>query len=114
MATVTRLNADGSIDTTFGDDGSVTLDESDDSNLNSLMLLGDGKILAIGNIFDPFGSDGGTLEACFLPDGSLDPFFANGGYQVLNDDENLDSGIELPDGDILVAGGVNTLVSVEP
>ncbi len=48
------------------------------------MLLGDGKIVAIGNVFDPFGSDGGTLEACFLPDGTLDPYFVNGGNQVLN------------------------------
>lgn len=108
VATVTRLDADGSLDTTFGDDGSVTLDESEDSSLDWLMLLGDGKILAIGNLFDPFGSDGGTLAACLLPDGSLDPSFAGGGIEVLNGYENLNTGIELPDGDILVAGGANS------
>ncbi len=112
-ATVTRLNADGSPDTTFGDDGSVQLDESESSSLDSLMLLGDGRILAVGNLFDPFGSDGGTLEACFLPDGALDPFFAGGGNEVLTDDENLDTGIALPDGDVLIAGGVNSVPVME-
>ncbi len=81
---------------------------------NSLILLADGKILAIGNVYDPFGSDGGTARGVLSSRWLARPAFCDGGYQVLNDDENLNSGIELPDGDILVAGGVNNLVNVEP
>jgi uncharacterized delta-60 repeat protein len=109
QATLGRLNSDGSIDTTFGQDGSVTIGYGTyGSDFNSLILLGDGKIVAVGDAYDPFGSDGGTAEACFLPDGALDPYFVGGGNWLLNNYPNLESGVALPDGDVLVAGGVNT------
>jgi uncharacterized delta-60 repeat protein len=114
QATLGRLNPDGSVDTTFGQGGSVTIGYGNyGSDFNSLILLGDDKIVAVGNAYDPFGSDGGTAEACFLPDGSLDPYFVGGGKWLLNSYPTLESGVALPDGDILIAGGVNSEPVIE-
>jgi uncharacterized delta-60 repeat protein len=86
-----RLNADGSVDTTF-------IDPMIDSEVKAVAVQPDGKIL-VGGDFDAIGGTGRHSLARLDVDGSLDPTFA---------DPNLNSAVWSialqSDGYILVAG----------
>ncbi len=99
---VARFNFDGSLDTTFGTAGLVTIHTTDYSSLGDVVIQTDGKILATG------GDDNNDFLVIRLnPDGSLDTGFGNNGI-VLTDyanRENTSAVITLqPDGKIIVAG----------
>jgi uncharacterized delta-60 repeat protein len=76
---ITRLNADGSVDTTFGQDGIVTVDfDGGWDYVESLALQPDGKIIAAGT------SENGSLNTGLAmvrlnADGSLDAGYGIGG-----------------------------------
>jgi uncharacterized delta-60 repeat protein len=73
---LTRLNADGTPDTSFGDGGYVFTDSPDAAGYldgRCLTLLPDGKILAAGN------GEQGLAMARYNPDGSLDTTFGDHG-----------------------------------
>jgi uncharacterized delta-60 repeat protein len=78
-----RYNADGSLDTTFGPDGTgeVTTDFADNFDLiQSLAFQTDQKIVAGGATFtDLSGIDSSFALARYVPDGSLDSTFGSGG-----------------------------------
>lgn len=103
-----RLNADGSLDTTFGAGGKVLIDLGNGSgdNINSLVILPSGKILAGGSVAT--NAQYFTL-AQFNSNGSLDSAFGSGGKVITN---IFGYGVGLsrillqPDGKIL-AGGAN-------
>ncbi len=97
-----RLNADGGIDTTFGDDGTAIA--SFDFEPTGMLIQGDGKILVAGS------GDGATTLARFNGDGSVNTSFGGDG-QVVSDIHPgrgvivSNSPIALqPDGKIIVAG----------
>ena len=76
-AVLIRLNANGSIDTSFGGgDGIVTLNTSPVDSFNSLVVQADGKILAAGSDSNVFGE---ALVARFNADGTLDTTFSGDG-----------------------------------
>ena len=71
---VARYNSDGSLDPSFGGDGTVTIDFGPEDLARELALQSDGKILVVGRA-DPDG--GGDMQADFAlarlnSDGSLD------------------------------------------
>ena len=75
-----RYNTDGSIDTSFGNDGKVMSDfytfynnYNYNSEVYSITLLPDGKILVYG------GASSHAILACFNADGSPDAGFGNHG-----------------------------------
>jgi uncharacterized delta-60 repeat protein len=74
-----RCNPDGSLDTTFGNTGVVTLPigpgQSPDS-INALVLLPDGRIVAGGSAY------GGCEIARLNSDGTLDTTFGTGGKTI--------------------------------
>ena len=77
---IARLNADGSLDTTFGGgDGLATLDFGPDADLNNLEVTPDGKIVAVGRVD---ATVAGTVwdwgVARFNADGSPDTTFGGG------------------------------------
>ncbi len=81
---ITRHNADGSLDASFGDGGVVFEDFTQDANhiamdyAMSVVIYADGRILVGGYALEPE-----RLEmARYLPDGSLDPSFGSGGKVV--------------------------------
>ncbi len=91
-ATLGRLNADGSVDTSFGQDGSVSAAFANGASyFNSLIVQPDGKIFAIGN----------ADVARYLPDGYLDPYFADDAGQSPLTFLAGTAGL-LPDGDVAV------------
>ncbi|MCB0526415.1 MAG: T9SS type A sorting domain-containing protein, partial [Saprospiraceae bacterium] len=78
---LTRLNSDGSLDTTFGILGKVfTQIEPVDDEITSLAVQADGKLLACGYSVD--GSFPKSYLVRYHPDGTLDTDFGSGGIVV--------------------------------
>ncbi len=105
---IARLNADGSLDTSFGTGGKVLIDLGDGrgDNINSILILPNGKILAGGSVASNVQSF--TL-ARFNVNGALDSTFGTGGKIITT--VSTSSGIGLnrillqPDGKIIAGGG---------
>ena len=101
-----RLNSNGTLDSTFGNDGQVTVSVSAGSDTaNALAVESDGSILvgaAIGNASG--GSSAGLVH--FNSDGSLDIGFGTAGvlsFPTLG--TGLDAILQQPDGEWLLLGG---------
>ena len=109
---VTRYNADGSLDTTFGSDGIVTAGEvGTNAKANCVALQADGKIIVGGRGDFIFGPGFALLR--YNTDGSLDETFGFGGIGTGGDgspsSEIVDVAIQ-SDGKIVVTGGHTDLV----
>jgi uncharacterized delta-60 repeat protein len=109
---VARFNSDGTLDPTFGGDGRVltpisTADDAGDEEAFALALAPDGAIVLAGGT-GIFPAD--FAAARYLPNGTLDASFGNGGTVVTDlggEDKAAAVGIQ-PDGKIVLAGrGVN-------
>jgi uncharacterized delta-60 repeat protein len=102
-----RLNANGTPDTTFGDDGEVALNfpvpASWSASATLVMAQPDGKILVSGNITPPFKKGGSTsapltLLARYLSNGAPDTTFGSDGV------EEVATSVDLPDALALLSG----------
>jgi len=98
--TLVRLLPNGTLDTSFGGNGVVTTGFGGDSSANSVIVLGDGRIVAGGF------SSGDLALARYLPDGSLDVTFGTGGLATADSGatDGLAQLILLPNGKLLAAG----------
>ena len=96
----TVLAADGDLDPSFGDDGSVGMGR--DSDLTRVALQPDGRIVSAG---EALGSDDSLHVVRVTAAGELDSSFGEGGYVSLTGEGSLEIGaVEVqPDGRILVA-----------
>ena len=107
-AAVVRLNADGSPDSSFDEDGSRTLDFGGDDSANAVLVQRNGYIVVAGS--GGAGSD--VTVARLTPTGALDPGF-NGGSPVVTNLGDTDVAFALGqqpgDGGILVAGSTGLL-----
>lgn len=111
-AALARFDEDGAVDTSFGGgDGFVTLQALVTSIGFGVTVQRDGGIILVGQAAEPV-AEGGTelLIARFLPDGELDPSFADGaGYRTLKvgfQAAGFDVDVR-PNGKILVSGTGN-------
>lgn len=99
---LTRINLNGSLDRSFGDEGTVTIDAE------GAAVTPDGKIL-VATASEP-GESAAQSDArvtCLLPDGSPDPSFGQGGSTDVHFGRRYDYGEAVslaPNGDILLAG----------
>lgn len=96
----------GDLDPSFGSGGAVThgLGSSDESPyIGGIVVQADGKIVVAGGSYP---GDHGLLLARYLPDGSPDPSFGDGGYvESQTGDYAFAQEVALqPDGKIVVAG----------
>jgi uncharacterized delta-60 repeat protein len=116
---VARLNASGTLDNSFGNNGIHGLDVLNsylDRSVSSLVVLPDGRILIGGNIFT--GSMHKMLLVCLKADGTYDAGFGNSG--VL--DYTLESGEDATlmdmalqeDGKVVLAGASGLANFIEP
>lgn len=105
-----RYNADGTLDTTFGASGIVTIT---DIGVVALGIQSDGKIVAAGYYYN--GSNNDFALVRYNVDGTLDTTFGTGGIVTTDtgsvSDADTDTAHALyiqPDGKIVVAGDSNS------
>lgn len=103
-----RYNADGSLDTSFDDDGIVITDLSLGGSANAVSLQSDGKIIAAGYYVNGYPI-GDFAVVRYNGDGSLDPSFGAGGIVTTDLGGNFDGiGAVAIQGDgKIVVGGSN-------
>lgn len=118
--TVTRFNADGSLDSGFANNGVFRHDFTGSSDkLYGIVLQPDGKIVAAGQAYLGVVNDEADTAFTVIrlnPNGSFDASFGNGGIVITNFFSSLDQATEValqPDGKIIATGwvtqgGVNT------
>jgi uncharacterized delta-60 repeat protein len=111
--TVTRLEADGEVDTSYGDDGLVATSFDRDVTATAAVRQRDGRLIVVGG--GPSGSrDGFIALARYMPDGSLDQSFGRKGKVVMSLGVNGGRGAAValqPGGRIVVAGTARTLTA---
>ena len=104
-----RYNANGSLDTTFGNGGKVTTDfDGFPDFINHIALQANGKIVAVGNANKAMSID--AALARYNANGSLDTDFGSGGKVIAQFAGDSDgNGVALqPDGKIVLAGGAQS------
>ena len=78
--TLAGLLPDGSSDLGFGIGGRTTLTVAESSSCSGLALQADGKVVAVGQSYNPSGS----VVARLLPNGALDGSFGSGGITMFS------------------------------
>ena len=100
-----RLNADGSLDTSFaGGAGGSVVDFGGNDAVNAMIRQPDGKLVLVGSTSASGGGDFAIVR--LNADGSLDSTFAGGGKETI-DFGGADAALAValaPDGKIVVAG----------
>lgn len=116
---VARFNLDGSLDTTFSDDGRViTSLTSSNSGATSVAIQSDGKIVVGGSSHNGTNSDFAVVR--YNPDGSLDPSFGAGGIVItpVTSSNDYSYGMAIQSDGKIVLGGItisnSTLVRYLP
>jgi uncharacterized delta-60 repeat protein len=106
-----RLNADGTPDADFGNQGRVLTDfTADDESVQSIARMPDGKLIATGIHYYNSDDNEKVVLAKYNTNGSLDADFGDSGTLMLDDgNENpryfAFSSKVTPDGKLLVCGG---------
>jgi len=107
-ATLLRLNADGSLDDSFGQGGVLRLDTLlDASTVEDVQRLSDGRLVLVGHGGSALGTDDDSFAMRLNADGSLDTSFGNGGLALLPVSSGVDAARELQvdaQGRLLVIG----------
>ena len=104
-----RYNSNGSLDTTFSDDGKLTTDFGDVHDDPRATVQTDGKILVAGGSYKTGRSNSDFALARYNTDGSLDDTFSDDG-KLTTDLGSFDYGYSVTvqtNGKILVAGVAN-------
>jgi uncharacterized delta-60 repeat protein len=105
---VCRFNKNGTLDNSFGTEGSVVTDFGYSDYADGVAIQNDGKILVVGSSRNgDFQSD--FALARYLENGVLDQTFGVGGQVMINLGtlDQARSVMELPDGKIIIIGGDN-------
>lgn len=118
VVALVRYNADGSLDTGFGNGGKV-FDAAHPGRIHAMALQADGKIVVAGDA--PVASNpndfADLLVARYDASGNLDPSFGTGGRvvtDVVGGNDLARNLLILPDGRIVVSGMETGLVGSEP
>ena len=104
---VARYNANGSLDSSFDNDGKLVLPFTQGSRGFALVLDQDGKILVTGDMKTQETFDYDVMVFRLQPNGSLDPTFGSDGLVTTDFDSIYDSGYAIArqgDGKFIVAG----------
>lgn len=105
-----RLNANGSLDPTFGTNGLVKIKLNMENSISAIDVLSDGKIVFSGTGFDNFGMNPNPPYETFVirlnPNGTLDQSFNGTGIGTITTGDAAGSGEQIiqPDGKILIGG----------
>ncbi|MET0556034.1 MAG: delta-60 repeat domain-containing protein [Vicinamibacteria bacterium] len=102
-----RLLANGDLDPSFSGDGVVTADFGGIETGNSVIVLGDGRLVLAGSRGTELPNTVTDFAiARFLPDGALDTTFGTAGLALLDSGEPEYAAqiVELPNGNLMLAG----------
>jgi uncharacterized delta-60 repeat protein len=103
---LSRLNTDGTLDTSFGGDGTVTTDfAGNNDSAYAVAIDGDGKIVVAGDSRTGYYYD--FAAARYNPDGSLDTSFDVDGKVTTDFDGSADRAFDVAiasDGNVVLAG----------
>lgn len=103
---ILKLQPDGSLDTTFGEDGITYIEFGLDSYVYQMELLPDGKVIVSGLIyFEEYNAE--LFVARYLSDGIIDTTFGTDGYTVgdySTEDDYAWSMLIQDDGSIVLGG----------
>lgn len=99
---VARLNANGTLDATFGSGGKAAVDFGGDDFGLAMARQANGRILVAGR-----SSAGGAVVARLRADGALDPDFGGDGRVTLPGGGSASAVLVQPDRKIVVAGNAN-------
>ncbi len=104
-AGVVRYLPDGTIDSSFGENGIALTDLGEHENVTGMALQSDGKILLTGLVFKEYSSNKYFLMR-YNSDGILDEGFGDKGIIVnkLDEDIEINSIVMQPNGKIIIAG----------
>ena len=105
VAIMSRYNSDGSLDTSFGTSGFITVYSTGTGpSINSIAIQSDGKIVCAGGT--QITSVWNFLLARYNPDGTIDTSFGTNGYVLVNYgfDVDVQSVAVQSDGKIVVGG----------
>lgn len=113
---VTRLNEDGSIDLTFGNNGRACASIPNRRTIGQALAVGPaGEIVVVGYYVPIFSVEPVALIARFTPDGELDTDFNGTGIRDLGPDGSsasiLNGAVVQPDGRIVACGSVTNATS---
>lgn len=105
---VTRLQANGTLDPSFGFQGSTSPIFTVNATLRKILVQPDGRILLFGNCVQP-STTPASIQFCatrLLADGNMDPSFASNGVALLTTAFNrqLTGAVLRADGGIVMAG----------
>lgn len=107
-----RLNADGSRDLSFGNNGELQTDFAGNHDIGyTTAITSDGKYITAGTVRDDITNYDFSL-AKYFPNGDLDPGFGNGGKMTYDFKGPVDYGlymIKQPDHKYLICGENNVL-----
>jgi len=103
-ATIARVNSDGTLDTTFGTNGITKKISGSESDIQSLHLLPDDKIIVVGYVLN----NNADIQVIKLnADGSFDTNFGTNGVAVINFDALPQRAFcAVMNGDKILIGGV--------
>lgn len=108
---VSRFNSDGSLDNTFGNSGTVTMDVRNSAArqnaIDLILVQPDGRILAVGNTNSGFISSFDIALARLQPNGSVDNSFGTNGVVITplgTGDDSARSAMIQANGKILIGG----------
>lgn len=103
-ATVARVNTDGTLDTTFGTNGITTKISGSESDIQSLHVLPDNKIIVVGYVLN----NNSDIQVIKLnADGSFDTNFGTNGVAVINFESLPQRAFcSVMNGDKILIGGV--------
>ncbi len=101
-----RYNSDGSLDTTFSEDGRQTSDFGELERATDIAVQPDGKLVVLGSRHNDTPGSSDVIVARYNADGSLDTGFSGDGFEITDFGGN-EGAAELalqPDGRIVVVG----------
>ena len=115
---IARYNANGSIDASFGNGGSVSMDVNTKhySELKAVAIQADGKIVVAGNTTNLLGTNLDFTVIRYKTNGNIDSTFGTNGVVTLdfgNDDDFARSIVIQADGKILVGGDAKVSGNVD-
>ena len=105
---IVRFTSSGQVDTSFAHNGRTGDSYDAQAGIyNAVAIQPDGKIVAVGQSDSIGGGNQDMLVSRFLPNGTLDPTFGNGGNVLIDffGSNDLANNVAIaPDGTIVVAG----------